>query len=112
VPAKRAGGDRLFKTIWVHVFEEDTDAGAVYRPEDGAIPLSRRPRERIELDPDGTARFFLPGPDDRFVEQPAAWKDEAGALVIRARKGGAELRITDRSPDRLVVQMRRAGPPR
>jgi hypothetical protein len=106
VPAKRAGGDRLFKTTWVHVFEEDTDAGAVYRPEDGAIPLSRRPRERIELDPDGTARFFLPGPDDRFIEQPAAWKDEAGTLVIRARKGGGEMRITDRSPERLVVQTR------
>ncbi len=110
--AKRAGGDRLFKTTWVHVFEEDTDAGAVYRPEDGDIPLSRRPRERIELDPDGTARFFLPGPDDRFVEQPASWKDEEGVLVIDVRKGDAELRITDRSPDRLVVQMRRAGPPR
>lgn len=106
MPGKRAGGSGLFKTTWVHVFEEDTGAGKVYRPEDGAIPLSRRPRERIELDPDGTARLFLPGPDDRFVEEPAAWKDEAGVLVIRALKGGAELRITDRSAERLVVQVR------
>ena len=112
MPAKRAGGDRLFQTTWVHVFEEDSGARAVFRPEDGAIPLSRRPRERFELDPDGTARLFLPGPDDRFVEQPASWKDDKGTLVIRARKGGRELRITDRSPDRLVVQMRQAGPPR
>lgn len=106
MPAKRAGGDRLFKTTWVRVFEEDTDAGAVYRPEDAAIPLSRRPRERIELDPDGSARLFLPGPDDRFVEQPASWIDRKGVLVIRAREGGAELRITDRSAERLVVQKR------
>ena len=106
MPEKRAGGGGLFKTTWVHVFEEDTDAGAAYRPEDSPIPLSRRPRERFALDPDGTARFFQPGPDDRFVEQPAAWKDEAGVIVIRALKGGAELRITDRSPERLVVQTR------
>jgi hypothetical protein len=106
VPAKDAGGDRLFKTTWVHLFEEDTGAGEVYRPEDSAIPLSRRPRERIELDSDGAARLFRPGPDDRFIEQPASWKEEAGALVIRARTGGAELRITGRSPDRLVVQRR------
>jgi hypothetical protein len=106
VPAKRASGGGPFGTTWVHVFEEDSDAGAVYRPEEGPIPLSRRPRDRFELDPDGTARLFRPGPDDRFVEQPASWKDEAGVLVIRAAKGGAELRITDRSPERLVVQTR------
>lgn len=106
MPAKDAGGDRLFKTTWVHLYEEDTGAGEVYRPEDSAIPLSRRPRERIELDPDGTARLFWPGPDDRFIEQPASWKEEAGALVIRARAGGAELRITGRSAERLVVQRR------
>ena len=106
MPAKDAGGDPLFKTTWVHLFEEDTGAGEVYRPEDSAIPLSRRPRERIELDPDGTARLFLPGPDDRFIEQPASWKDEAGALVIRARTRGAELRITGRTHERLVVQRR------
>ena len=106
MPAKRAGVDRLFGTTWVRVFEEDTDAGAVYRPEDAAIPLSRRPRERIELDPDGTARLFRPGPDDRFVEQPASWKDEEGVLVIHARDGAVELRITGRSAERLVVQKR------
>ena len=106
MPGTGAEGGGLFKKTWVHVFEEDTGAGAAYRPEDSAIPLSRRPRERFELDPDGTARLFRPGPDDRFVEQPAAWNEEAGVLVIRALKGGAELRITDRSPERLVVQTR------
>ena len=30
-----AADDWLFSTTWVHVFEEDTARGAVYRPEDG-----------------------------------------------------------------------------
>jgi len=91
----------------VHVFEEDTAEGAVYRPEDGDIPLSRRPRERLELDPDGQARLFVQGPDDRYVAQPATWRDEGGTLVIRARKRGHVLRIVERSPTRLVVQIPR-----
>jgi len=105
VSAKRGVRDRLFGTRWVHVFEEDTAEGAVYRAEDDAIPLSRRPRERLELERDGSARLFVPGPDDRLVEQRATWRDERGALVVRAREGGAELRIVDRSPARLVVQI-------
>lgn len=102
--AKRAGRDRLFGTRWVHVFEEDTPAGAVYRAEDDAIPLSRRPRERLELDRDGSARLFGSGPDDRPAERPASWREEDGVIVVRAREGGVELRIVERSADRLVVK--------
>lgn len=109
---KRVGHDPLFTTTWVHVFEEDTDGGAVYRPEDSEVPLSRRPRERLRVDPGGSARLFVSGPDDRFVEQSATWEDEGDTLVIRASEGGTELRVIDRSSTRLVVQMRRAGPAR
>jgi len=101
--------NRLFATGWVHAFEEDTAEGAVYRPRGSKLPLSRRPRERLELDADGSARIFVQGPDDRYVEQPASWRDEGGAVVVRAREGGAELRIVDRSPERLVVQVQRKG---
>jgi len=94
----------LFATGWVHVFEEDTAEGAVYRSEDDAIPLSRRPRERLEISPDGSARIFVPGPDDRLTEQRAAWREDGGALVLRARAGGPELRIVERSASRLVVR--------
>lgn len=90
----------------MHVFEEDTPTGAVYRAEDDVIPLSRRPRERLELGADGSARLFLPGPDDRLTEQPATWREEGSAVVIRAGESGAELRIVERSPARLVVQIR------
>ena len=107
--AKRAVRDPLFGTKWVHVFEEDTAEGSVYRPEDD-IPLSRRPRERLELRPDGSARLLVPGPDDRLVEETASWRDEGGALVVGAREGGTELRVVDRSPKRLVVKVRRGKP--
>lgn len=104
---KRKARDPVFGKTWVHVFEEDTADGAVYRSEDDAIPLSRRPRERLEIDADGSARIFAPGPDDRLTEQRATWREDGGALVVRARAGGPELRIVARSPSRLVV---RAGP--
>jgi hypothetical protein len=101
--------DRLFATGWVHAFEEDTAEGAVYRPRGTKLPLSRRPRERLELDADGSARIFVQGPDDRYVEQAAAWRDEDGAIVVRAREGDAALTIVERSAERLVVQVRRKG---
>jgi len=99
---------RLFATAWLHAFEEDTAEGAVYRPRGSPLPLSRRPRERLELEADGTARYFAPGPDDRPVEQPGRWHDENGVLVVSVG-GGTELRIVDRSPGRLVVRVQRKG---
>ena len=102
------GADRLFAEMWVHVFEEDTAQGAVYRPEDSDIPLSRRPRERLELAKDGSAKTFTAGPDDRPVAQPATWREEEGVVVIR-KHDGAELRIVDRAPGRLVIQVRPTG---
>lgn len=108
--AKRAARDRLFGTRWVHVFEEDTPAGAVYRAEDDAIPLSRRPREQLELDRDGIARLFVAGPDDRPAERLATWREDGDVIVVSAREGGAELRIVERSPERLVVKAGRGKP--
>jgi hypothetical protein len=99
----------LFATGWVHVFEEDTAAGAVYRPEHADIPLSRRPRERLELDADGKARLLTQGPDDRYVAQAASWQEENDTVTIRARAGSPTLRIVDRSPARLVVQVEDSG---
>lgn len=100
-PAK---ADPLFAKTWVHVFEEDTAAGAVYRAEDdAAIPLSRRPRERLRLDSDGSAYVSGAGPDDRNIERTATWSEQDGALVIR-ESGAPDLRVVDRTPARLVVR--------
>jgi len=83
---------RVTDTRWVHVFEEDTAEGAVYRPDGPDIPLSRRPREQLVLGADGKATLYTAGPDDRLVARPAA-------------KAGAEVQIISRSPDRLVVRI-------
>lgn len=109
--AKRATKDPLFTGRWVHVYEEDTPEGAVYRLEDDDIPLSRRPREQLELQDDGSARILLPGEDDRFVAQPASWyeKDRPHARAVVA---GPEIKIVDRSPTRLVVQVSGLKPKR
>ena len=91
-------------TTWVHVFEEDSAAGLVFRPEDADIPLSRRPRERLELHPDGSAVISTGGPDDRPVAQRARWTEEDGERVIRDAGGAVRFRIVEQSADRLVVR--------
>jgi hypothetical protein len=95
----------LFTTEWVHVHEEDTADGAVFKPATASIPLSRRPRERLSLDANGGARLFVQGADDRYAEQPANWKDEKGAVVVRTSTGDRVLRIVEQSADRLIVKM-------
>ena len=100
--------DALFAAPWVHLFEEDSADGDVYRPDAGDIPLSRRPRRRLSFSPDGSARVALPGPDDRLREQHATWQQEGDDIVLRATSdsGGAEqvLRVSLQSPTRLIVR--------
>jgi hypothetical protein len=94
---------------WVHVFEEDEAGREVYRPEEGQIPLSRRPRERVQLRADGTSSVFLPGPDDRFIERRATWTEQSGRIVIRVEdETRTELVVVERSPSRMVIERRRA----
>ncbi|MDQ6939655.1 MAG: hypothetical protein M3119_05800 [Verrucomicrobiota bacterium] len=107
MPEKSAKSDPLFATTWVHVFEEDTERGAVYRPEEDDIPLSRRPRERIQLRANGSATVQLSGADDRYVEQPAKWSKQGDSIVIQT--GKQKLRVVEQSPSRLVVQSQRGS---
>ena len=93
---------------WVHAFEEDTDEGEVYRPDDENVPLSRRPREAFELNQDGTARVFMPAPDDRMTPTEAAWSEDGNDVVLRvpaaSGRSSAQLRIVKAAPDRLLVK--------
>ena len=104
-PPKDDDRRRLFSTSWVHVAEEDTEKGAVYRSEDDDIPLSRRPRQRLQLRADGSGTFWVAGPDDRLIAEPASWKEEGGRLVVDLRGRGAT-RIVEHSADRLVLEKR------
>ena len=89
---------------WIHVFEEDTAEGAVYRPGTSDIPLSRRPRVAFELMSDGSARIYLPGPDDRPAGAPASWRHTAEGIVVTRDDGARSLTIVDSSPERLIVR--------
>ena len=93
----------LIGTLWVHAFEEDTPAGAVYRPDGERFPLSRRPRRRLSLHADGSATVADGGADDRLVDRSATWSEVDGEAVIRCR-GGVCLRVVDHGPRRLVVR--------
>jgi hypothetical protein len=106
MPAAPEADDPLFSTRWVHLFEADTAGAQVFVPETTDVPLSRRPRERLDFRPDGTASIMTPGPDDRPSPSPARWTDEAGDIVVRPAPDGREWRIVERTPARLVVQKR------
>ena len=98
----------VFQQRWVHSFEEDSAQTQVYRPQSWDFPLSRRPREAFELRPDGSARLFLPGASDRPEATDASWTEEAGEVIVRAkRKSGPSpltLRIVDFGVDKLVAR--------
>ena len=91
--------------VWVHVFEEDTAAGAVFKPEDADIPLSRRPRERIELKSGGAATIWKGGADDRPAPMSARWTHEDDGLVVRDSDGAVRLRVVEQSGERLLVKL-------
>ena len=105
-----AGGDddTLVGRRFVHVFEEDTPKGEVYRADSEAIPKSRRPRESIVLHANGSATVATGGPDDRPLGAAAQWCREQGGIVLRvpAATGTREavLRVVEASPERLVVR--------
>ena len=97
----------IYGIRWVHVFEEDTAEGQVYKPAAGPIPLSRRPREALTIHPDGLASVEVGGADDRPASRRAAWRSTGDELVVDVPAGGGkgstELHIVRLSPDRLVV---------
>ena len=92
---------------WVHVYEEDKTDGAVYRPDTGPVPLSRRPREALTLNTDGSATIEAGGPDDRSTSRPARWTDSPAGIVVEAAAHGAlapaVLTITRASAEYLIV---------
>jgi hypothetical protein len=107
VADSKRGRAKAGPTTWVHVFEKDTPEGAVYLPEDADIPLSRRPRERLELGADGEATLLVPGPDDRLVRKPARWTEEDGEIAVRGSADAVTVRIVERTSARLVVKIAR-----
>jgi hypothetical protein len=93
---------------WIHVFEEDTERGAVYRRVPADLPLSRRPRERLVFAEDGTGKVVVGGADDRLVELPASWTEKEGEVILRLERSSPnakpEYRVVERTADQLLVR--------
>lgn len=93
---------------WLHAFEEDAGGDEVYRPAAAAVPPARRPRERLSLAADGSARVFVGGPDDRSRALAATWSADGDAIVLRVTSAPASrsiYRIMSVQADKLVVRV-------
>jgi hypothetical protein len=92
---------------WIHAFEEDTEATAVYRPADHPFGPARRPRERIAFHPDGTFVERRPAPDDRLREVRGRWEQRGpGRIAVTFPEGRGtpfDLTVLSRAGDRLVI---------
>ena len=100
--------DPLLGTRWVHVFEEDTAAGEVYRPDSAQIPLSRRPRRALELGADGAARVWSADAGDRPQALDGHWRESDGVITVSApaARGGKpmQLRVLQHGGGRLLIE--------
>lgn len=95
---------RVLGVRWVHLYEEDTPGRTVFRPDAPDLPLSRRPRRQLVLDPGGGATLFSGGPDDRLVRHPGAWRADGDVIVVTCPDAGVEpLRLVDVSAARLIA---------
>ncbi|MEO6224057.1 MAG: hypothetical protein ABIP90_12490 [Vicinamibacterales bacterium] len=92
----------MYDVRWVHVFEDDTTSGEVYRAATDEIPLSRRPRDAFELHRDGTAQVLSGGPDDRAVARDARWTDTPNGIVVET-SSGTRFRIVKHTAVQLIV---------
>lgn len=93
---------------WIHAYEKDSSGDEVYRPVTVDLPLSRRPRERLQCKPDGTGFVAVGGPDDRSQVLPATWVADGEQVVIRLTTPSASrttYRVVSISADRLLVRV-------
>jgi len=93
---------------WLHAFEEDAAGDEVYRPAESEVPPARRPRERLTLDADGSARVSVGGPDDRSRALAATWSADGADIVVRVTRtltARSTYRIVSVEHDRLVVRV-------
>ena len=71
---------------WVKV--EDDGGEMVFHPADSVTTLSRAPRDRVRLLPDGTAHLaMLPAPSDRPTQMEGTWTEDEHGVVVRAADG-------------------------
>lgn len=88
---------------WVEVREQSHNGSVVLCSIDADLPPARG-RRRLVLSPDGKLRGGSPGPDDRLrADEGGKWSFADGKLQVTAGEWAGTYRVTDASPDRLVM---------
>lgn len=68
--------------MWVHSFEEDKEGLKIFRIQsDYEFPLSRKPRERFEIKPNGEFIEYIPGPSDNYLPKLGRYKVEDPSTI-------------------------------
>lgn len=88
---------------WVEVREDSRGGNVVLRPIDADLPPARG-RRRLVLSPGGKLRGGSPGPDDRLrADEGGQWSFAEGKLQVTTGEWAGTYRVTDASPDRLIM---------
>jgi len=92
----------------MHSSEEDTENEMVLRPADYDFPLTRRPRESLQLRPDGTLIKGSASPSDSVQEHKGTWRleddDELALYTSGEARPSQKLKIASIHDDRLVLK--------
>ncbi len=92
---------------WIHAGEEDAGATRTYRPQGWPLPLSRRPRQILELHDDGRFISRTAGPADARIGREGRWTlSEPATLTLCWDDGDeqASVEILECREDLLKVQ--------
>jgi|SRR5688572_11904174 hypothetical protein len=94
---------------WIHSWEEDSGENRTYRREGFDFPLSRRPRQVVDLMADGHFVSRSGGPADATVAREGRWEARNSVLLTLQQDPDAEaiLEIMDLQERLLTVRQLR-----
>ena len=91
---------------WVHSSEEDTADETVFRPADYDFPLTRRPRQSLELKPDGKLVKGIATAADSIAEAEGNWElaDNNKIALNTESEPPQTMEIASINKDKLVIK--------
>ena len=88
------------------LFSHEEGGARVFRPRGTPFPPSRRPREGLDINADGTFRAYAPGAGDAPAAADGRWTEAGGDRLQLAYADGRErvLEIVEAAPDTLKIR--------